>query len=427
MIMTPAGVQHVTGPRLCGFIMLAAMLASALSSGQVHGRELFVSTFMVGDALERRGVGSLKDFAELFDDESLSQLFEGYTPGSSVLAAVELRGVPAVISYDADSTTLDLVIPRVLNVSFTGATREDAQEQLEDFLRGEIEISGISLQPLLQELVEKSPVDPVAGNPNSLQTRMFVNDFELATRPWIVAGDDWRTSENFFTFDLGGGYAEGSIADADFDVGFVDLRGGYQLNFGDGRFGINFDLPVTLTNTEGGESYFASFGLGFQYRPTPWWTIQPAARIGAAGSIDLGALAAIYSGTITNYLTYAFDNGIGIGWGIEAGVANTIEGIEIDDIDLEYNLTNTILRNGFNASGPLGFSAFGQAFGWRAFFTDTHFFGDELFLEHYNELGAAINLLSSEEGPAYDWLSVGATYQFGDDYDGFRLGASFRF
>jgi hypothetical protein len=96
--------------------------------------------FAVGDQTVTAGVSDLPDFAELFDDESLSRLIEGYTPGSGLLAAVDLRGVPAIISYDPDSTTLNLIIPQVFDLDFTGETREDAQEQLEDFLRGKTEV-----------------------------------------------------------------------------------------------------------------------------------------------------------------------------------------------------------------------------------------------------------------------------------------------
>lgn len=40
---------------------------------------------------------------------------------------------------------------------------------------------GFALTRLLRAFVAESPVEPVAGNPNSLETRMLVADFDLST------------------------------------------------------------------------------------------------------------------------------------------------------------------------------------------------------------------------------------------------------
>ncbi len=128
---------------------------------------------------------SLKDIEEIFDNKSLAEIFDGYIPDvSRVAAEIHLRGLKASLTYDAGKTDLRFVVATAgIDVTFSGASRDESQELFEDWLKGQ-SVPGVSssaVTDLLQALVANSPVEPVAGNPNSLQSRMFDADFGLGT------------------------------------------------------------------------------------------------------------------------------------------------------------------------------------------------------------------------------------------------------
>lgn len=183
---------------------------------------------------------------------------------------------------------------------------------------------------------------------------------------------------------------------------------------------IIFDLPITFTLTETSWSYFGSFGVGFQYRPTKWWALTPAARIGGVGSIDVGALAVIYSGTLTSYMHYSTDT-FRMGLGVMGGVTKTIDGIKIRGYELSYDLTNYVLRYGVDLSQQLGINLKGKPIGLKVNFNETRFWGTNLFLDIYHEMGVAFTLINKIHNSPYEALNFGFEYALGNDYDAYYL------
>ena len=152
------------------------------------GRDLFVSVITVDGEIETSGTNSLKALGELFDDESLEALFgASYIPGvSAVSALIDLRGVGGLMAYAANSSELVLAVPSAgFQRTFDGGNRDASEEELQAWLDGNGDQSTTgsqgALTTLLQQFVAASPVDPVAGNPNSLQSRMFDRDLGLGT------------------------------------------------------------------------------------------------------------------------------------------------------------------------------------------------------------------------------------------------------
>jgi hypothetical protein len=90
-------------------------------------------------------------------------------------------------------------------------------------------------------------------------------------------------------------------------------------------------------------------------------------RAGVSGSIDLGAAALIYSFTGNSNIRVPIarlDDALG---GIQLhvtnqiGIAETADGVEIGDFELDYDLTNGVYRNGGYVTGAIGDSGWG----WR--------------------------------------------------------------
>ena len=103
-------------------------------------RDLFLTEIEVDGQFASSGTNSLTEFGDIFSDESLEALFgSSYIPGvSAVAAALDLRGVSAAVSYPSGQNELRFVVPTAgIDLVFTGATRDESEEMLEEWLRGE--------------------------------------------------------------------------------------------------------------------------------------------------------------------------------------------------------------------------------------------------------------------------------------------------
>jgi hypothetical protein len=113
------------------------------------------------------------------------------------------------------------------------------------------------------------------------------------------------------------------------------------------------------------------------------------------------------------------------------GVANSIDGIEIEGLELNYDLTNVVLKNGISINREFSLGSSSRPLRASLFFTQTGYFVDELWLKYTHELGLGIGLIGKDGIPAYGPLSLDASYVFGDakrgDYDALKLKLSLRF
>lgn len=191
--------------RMFSLILVCLIIFLPLSS---YAKQLFIAVITVdGTDTVKEGTNSIIKVTEFFDNTSLEDIFPDYTSNSSVLALVNFRGLGTVIEFEANSSELIFRIPgKDFEVRFDGETRDESQEQFEDWLKGEFnsaEAPRKSLTRLLQILVAVSPVDPVAGNPNSLMTRMVIDDFNQGiTGPFISSKTPLPGQKN--NFSIGG-------------------------------------------------------------------------------------------------------------------------------------------------------------------------------------------------------------------------------
>lgn len=412
-------------------IVLWLILAfSGLYALPTAARDLFIADIEVGGEGVFQGTNKLFKVVDFFDNKSLEGFFPDYTPDSAVFARVDLRGLGVVIEYPANSSTLIFRVPgSKFVVTFDGSTRDESQELFEDWLKGNYEsltAPDAKLTTLLQLLVEYSPVDPVAGNPNSLQTRMFMSDFDAGiTGPFITAPGVAGAIKNQFTFGAEYGFFDAGA----FDGQVVNVPINYKWNLKSvPKLSVIFDLPVTLTRTEGSWSYMASFGTGVQYRPTRWWSLTPMARAGGVGSIDVGALAVLVSGSLTNYFHYK-KGSTHLGFGTLGGISTTIDGIKIKGYDLSYELTNYVLRNGLDLTQKLDFNVLGNPAAFRFFFNFTRFWGNDLYLDSFYDMGLGFATVKAIANSYVNAIDLSFTYAAGvtNDYDYYGLKLTCRF
>ena len=393
-------------------------------------RDLFTTEIEVNGQFATAGTNSMKELGDLFSDESLEALFgASYVPGSSAVSAVlDLRGVTAKAFYLEDEADLHFEVRAAdVDETFTEATRDQSEAAFEDWLRGESDPSVSSEQALtkmLQAFMAFSPVDPVAGNPNSLESRMFQGDFGLGSLgPFLGDFPDpseriptlWKLDLEFGHF--GAGPYGGETYEIDLAFGWTPSRRLTVVVNLDGMVGM--DEGEALTG-------LGSFGLGLTGRINDAWNLSLVGRMGLVGSVDVGAVAALYSVSLVNHMRFDLE-----GWRVEmsnmVGVANSIEGIEIDGTELNYDLTNVVLKNGFTFSREISRGQGARSLRARLFLTDTLYFVDDLWLEHVDEVGLGIGMASRDGVRTYDPVALDLSYVFGTNYDALRLRLSLRY
>ena len=398
--------------QLLGVVFLAFTPLTA------NANKLFIANIKVDDDVVFEGTDSLFKVVDFFDNKSLNEFFPDYTSNSAVLARVDLRGIDLEVEYRQNSPELIVRIPsKNFEVRFNGDNRNESQEQFEDWLKGDfdsLEAPGRKLTTLLHIVVANSPVEPVAGNPNSLLTRMFLSDFNAGiTGPFISSSHRVPGNRNFLT--LGGEF--GFFNAAPYDGQVLNFPINYKWNFkGWPKLSWIFDLPITLTRTETAWSYMGSFGTGFQFRPYRWWAITPMGRIGGVGSFDVGALAVLVSGSLTNY----FQGNVGstnLGFGTMTGISTTIDGIKVGGYDLSYELTNYVLRNGGKLTQPLDFKFLGNQAGFKLFLNHTKFWGNDLYLESFFDMGVAFVTIKKVADSFVEAIDLSFTFSTGVDND----------
>lgn len=150
------------------------LLTPSFALGQV-----FISTVTVTESgsstTETVSFSKAEDALTLYDPDTLDARFPTYddTTGSEsgINSNLNYRGLPILVTMQENQTSLTFTIDRLgITQTFNGATRDESAEQFYDFL---ISDGGSLLSRIQQELARVSPVDPIAGNPNSMQSRVI--------------------------------------------------------------------------------------------------------------------------------------------------------------------------------------------------------------------------------------------------------------
>lgn len=376
----------------------AGLMLALASADQASAQNIFQGNFTVDGQTVVAGTNNASGFADLLTNSGLRSLFSGYTPNSAATIDASLRGVPATLSYQANATTLRLQIPSAgVDVSFTGTTRDDSQDQALEWLRGG---GGSALTRVLQQAVATTGIDPVAGNPNSLMSQMGASDFGAA-------------------LGLGGGRPGGlglaarfgSYAVDGFNSRVYSLPISTSFDLGEGR-ALLLDGPLTFIDTEGAQSYSGSVGVGMRLPiriglpETLDWTLTPMVRMGGVGSLDLGAVGGLWSVSVTSSLGWQVLPGTRLQM---ANMASRLQTLPIDygGYNVSYELTNMMYRNGLLVTQDIG-ELFGRAAQATVFAIDTRFTGDALYVNSYQEYGGYLTFGGATP------ISVGLTVLTGE-------------
>jgi len=325
-----------------------------------------------------RGFSSVDDISRSLSSRSLNNLVPRYTSISAASAQFDLRGVPAFASFAANSTALRVTIPAAnsLDRVFQGRTREESARLFQRFMEGREGSS--SLNALLRAGTRSSPIDPVAGGPNSALSQLAVSDFSRATQGSLGERTGYGVGARFGSFSAAG-YNSWTVT--------VPIDASIRLS---DRDTLTFDAPFAYTDSAGASSYSGNIGALYRRRVLDNWDLQASGRIGAAGSINLGAGSAIFGLGLVSTLRVP----LGAAWRLT--VVNGLNYVStlpssIGRASIDYNVSNTIFRNGLIVSRDTGLSLAGFPLSVSAYAVDTRFAGSPVFVRNFQEFGVFVS------------------------------------
>jgi hypothetical protein len=422
--------RNLTGWVIGGGIL--SLSAAFFTPGTAIAADNFSITIITEGVTTTNSADNIEDFVDLgLSSSGYASLNAAYTDTSIATGNLIFRGLPMTVAFPTAGPELVYSIPELgFTRTFDAqATRDGNGEDLENFLRNDLE--GI-LGRILNYMVENTGTDPVAGNPASLQGNMIASDFGVGTglgagnssRADSASGGDGEGRRN--VYGIGARFGRYAVDGNDIDT--VTLPLSFVRPLEDPRYAVIIDLPLTYSEINGSASAAASLGLGMRVPITTRWTLTPIVRAGTTGSVDLGTLATLYSGSLAS--SFRFDAG-----STEVNIGNMLSYIttsgptqRIDDFEVNYDLENTITRNGIGLSGALGYDLFGTETTWQASVVNTQIFGDAVYIDNYTDFAVSFGTEASRNGLTWDAIRIGFTYTVGNEsYQGGQINFGYQF
>lgn len=357
------------------------------------------------------------DVLNTLETTELSSLNPSYTGVEAGTLTINMRGLPLVTSYPtAGSPQLVFSVPSLgITQTFNGATRDQSEDLLDEYITSNAD--GI-LDRLFRELARVSPVDPIAGNPNSLMSQIVAFDFATGVSAFTGGRDD-SSSENL----VGVGLRVGSFSQQGIRSNTYTLPLSYTMRADlDPRRQVTFHLPITYIDVSGAKAYSVAPGIAYRHPVNDNWTLTPSLSVGITGSEDLASLGAIAAVSLTSAFIFSARD-IDFTVGNMIGHYRTIS-IGSGDYAANPGIRNTVFKNGISASMPVNTA--GQPMSVELGYAHTHFSGTALFAENYHELSINIGTNRSARS-ARTYYRAGAAYVRAGESKGFNVNVGFWF
>lgn len=398
------------------------------------------------------GFSNLTDAVNALDFARLSQRVT-YNGSNQVDVQFYFRGLDVTMAFGNNNGTLVFSAPQAgITQSFTprstfqasiAAQRADAIQQLKDYLK----TNKGALKKLLSALSRYSPIDPLAGNPDSLFGQRMKNDFSYGFTNKV--SQIWGCSTSAFNFTNDAPIqvaSNGGTSDifADAQARAADLQAQNEIGIGvmgastkakvaasggqpggtlattslslplsytakldsDPRKKIRLDLPLTYIDSAGATSYSLGIGLAYTHPLSDEWSLTPAIGVGATGSQDLGAAGGVGSFSLTSAYTWRFDS-VALSMGNSIGQYKSL-GLKIGSVEAAADVKNTVYTNGFLLSGPN--SLISKNLVMEYSLIDTRIKGDVVYSDSSDEIGVALGHISTDMGVIDSYTKLGLSY-----------------
>ena len=402
--------------------LLAAAAALAAASG-AWANDLFSVKVAVTDPdgsirTIDRGFANAEEALRVVEGKTLEEFFPGYDGAThDVHADVNFRGLPVEVDFSGaasveEAKTLVFKVESLgIEEEFTGETRDESIDEFVEFLESD---GGEVLNTIQRELAAVSPVDPIAGNPRSLQSAIVRDAFAGGAFDTMPTGAGWGVgaAAEGVSFTAGDYSGQGAVLPLSYTFTFDAAPGA----------GLRIGLPLSWSDVEGAEIYTVAPTLAWTQPLDEGWSVTPAVAWGIAGSIDAASVGQMIGAAVTS--RYEFPDldltGVKLTMGNMVAHLRTLK-FKIRDYEFKPGISNTVLKNGLAFEGDAGMELFdGAGLAYRLSYAHSYFAGTELYMNQYHEFAASLGSLDAEAG---EELRLGASYVFGDDYSeiGVRL------
>ncbi|MCB1213066.1 MAG: hypothetical protein KDK40_02085 [Chlamydiia bacterium] len=401
-------------------LLLVLSLCLWIGEG-LSAREPYRVQLLVGVESALVDAPNLVDLKRDLTTAAIQELIPIYTPTTLLNLNIDLRGLNLIGSFAANSTTLNVEFPNLgISASFTGSTRDESWALFRDYIR-----DAGARSKLLKAYARYSPIDIIAGNPNSLMALMADADYLLSGYEQLgeCHTSCGRAHCGVSQYQVKAGFLRGFSQGYDTSSFSLPLRYSFSPNR---KIDLLWDLPITYNRNGGASSLAASMGSGIRYHVNDRWNLTSLLRLGVGGSLDLCTSGGFLSGGVNS--AYDYPTGFGrLSIVNYVGYTHSID-LWLTGINFNYHIHEWIFKNGLIFETPDTFSLFHRNFRLSLIFTDTLFTGDKLYIEHYDEVGVRVTMNSCLNGRKRSCLAWGVNYQFGEKkYHGYSVNLLYQF
>lgn len=415
-----------------GLLGAAEAGAQALPNNVQALSGLFRVGVQIGTFSNAYDVNDADDATDFLSEADLFRRYPGtYTGTQAVQGTLDFRGVPLFGSYAAGGTTFTLRVPafdepgQIYLLTFTGATRVAAYQAFKDYFDETDSAEAERLIRLLLRRLTQTPLDPLAGNPGSLQGRLVRSALDLSAGDSLVDGGG---ADNADPWMVGAAYTRSSGGRFDSDRLDGRLQRSFRVLAGS-RAQLKLEAPFSYEEVNGARSgsFAPSLALEIPLRDNRW-SIEPRLAYGITASDELGSLGHIVTASVSS--RYRID-GIGRGKliiGNMVGYSSTLP-TDVTGYDVDPGVKNVVFRNGLAYELPLEAQVLGRGASVRASYTFTAFTGDKLYADTFHEgtLSFGVRAREGEARNGYDLYRVNINGVKAKGYSSISAGLGFRF
>lgn len=267
--------------------------------------------------------------------------------------------------------------------------------------------------------VRTAGVNPLVGNPDSLQQQMVDQALDFTLPTFGADEAPWGLGLKFGRVNKQG--AVGNQFDARVNRAFRLSEGNRSL--------LIFDFPVSYTDVKGVRTFRASGAVALRYPVSRKWSLEPRVGFGYVNAFDQGLEGQVMTGTLTSL--YMIDN-IGRGTltvGNMVGYTKVLKA-QLYGYDVGNRTSNTVLRNGLAYDLPLSGVRVGKRqSSMRVSYAFTKYLGDDLYTENIHEatLSLGVRTRETDTRNSQELFRLGMIGKFANNYKSGHVFLGYRF
>lgn len=343
-----------------------------------------------------------------------------YTSTSAAFVQGRFSDVNVTLGYDLGLTTLKYnFIELGMSGSFTGATRDQSEQQFVDFVK-KSDIIG----RLMNYQAKNSATSPIAGVGGLIPVAGatdFASSFDTMSK--VAAVGAAQASSNNNLIGAGLSYGSYSITGKSDKISTTSIPLSYTIrNDIDPRRQLVISLPLTKVSVGDADSYHGGLGLAYRVPVTDNWTLTPSGKYSVVGSKDRATVSTVMSANLMSTYAIPMDS-YHVAIGNMVGLYKTGK-FSSGDYSFDPDIKLTMARNGVMLSHTP--ALLGGKMAAEYSLIDTRYIGNKPFVSNTQEIGITVGT-NKNAGNARSYTRAGLSYVRGKDTRGFTVNLGYWF